>query len=68
MAYLKSIFAALKLLFTLWQELKRVLSDSRKKAAEEKSQRHDDAIEKAKKAKTPEEAFDAQTDIVNNKP
>ena len=44
-------------------------SDKRRQAEiEEKEQRRDEAIDKAKEAKTPEEAWDAQEGIVSNEP
>lgn len=64
---MKAFFAIANLIGILWSaylEFKRARAAAAQKKAEERLQKIEAAIEKAKKAKTPQEAFDAQKDIV----
>lgn len=61
-----SIFSTIKALIDLWKYWKDFQNSQRIKEAEIKRQGLDKALEAAKAAQTPEEAYDAQDRIVDN--
>lgn len=68
---LSSIFALLEVilrLFGLWDGLVNYLDAKRLADEQKKAQDRDAAVDKAKSAKTPDDAYDAQSGIVNSEP
>lgn len=65
---ISKVIGILSALVEIYRLIVSVWKSSQDKKAEEKSDELDKAVEDAKKAKTPEEAFNAQDRIVDNKP
>jgi hypothetical protein len=62
------ILQVIQMVWSMIGQIKQWMSAKRKADAEEMAQKHEEALDKGKSAKTAKEAFDDETQVVNSEP